>query len=97
MVPVAGVDPPTTAFATEAYTPTAGPSISVPVPKQLGSASDRGLEIQLTVSDYVMLTIVVANYWSFSICLWPLIVHYRLRRPMPYCMYPLGNQNKISL
>jgi len=45
MVPVVGVDhAPTTAFASEAYTPS--PTISAPVSgsKQLGSASGQGLE-----------------------------------------------------
>ena len=68
MVPV--VDAPM-AFATEAHTPPPGPPISVPVPKQLDSACDQGLETSPTVSDHVMLTIVVANYWLISICLWP--------------------------
>ena len=79
MVSVVGVDRPTTAFATEVYIPIPGLPISAPVPKQLGSASGRGLEIELTVSDYAVLTIVAVNYWSFSICLWPPIVHHRLR------------------
>ena len=48
---------------------------------QLDSASDR-LETSPTVSDHTVLTIVVANYWSFRVCLWPPIVHYR-PRPMP--------------
>ena len=59
-----GVDhaPSTTALATEL-----GPSISVPVselisvPKQLGSAGDRGLETPPTVSDHAVLMIVVPN------------------------------------
>ena len=99
MVPasVFGVDhAPTMAFATEAYTLSPGPPISVPVsgsivpvPKQLGSAlcsaSGAVLEtpLALTVSDNAVLTIVVANYLSFSIRLWPPIVHYRPRRPIP--------------
>ena len=41
---------------------------------QLDSASDH-LETSPTVSDYTVLTIVVANYWSFRVCLWPPIVH----------------------
>ena len=76
MVRVVGVDhAPTTVpvFFTEAY-PGPEPPVSVPVPKQLGSASDRGLETPPTVSDHAALTIVVANYWSFSICAWS--VHY---------------------
>ena len=81
MVPVVGVDhAPTTAFAAEAYTPSLNPPI---VPEQLGSASGGELEIQPTVSDHAILTIVVANYWSFSTCLWPLIVHCR-----PRCLIP---------
>ena len=53
MGPVVGADhAPTTAFATEAYTLSPGPLISVPVPKQLGSASGRGLETPPTVSDH---------------------------------------------
>ena len=67
MVPVVPVDhldhAPTTAFDTEVRTLL---PISVPVPKELGSASDRGLETPPTVSDHAMLTIVVANYWSYS-------------------------------
>ena len=71
MVPVVGADyASTTAFATEAYTLSPGPPTSVLVPKQLGSASGQGLEIPPTVSDHAVLTIVVANYWSFSTCLW---------------------------
>jgi hypothetical protein len=77
MVPVVGEVEPTTPFAT---TLSPGPPRSVPVPKQLSSASGRGLEIQPTVSDNSVLTIVVTNYWSFSTCLRPLIVHHR-----PYC------------
>ena len=50
---------PTTACGTEAYT---GLPISMPLPKQFGSASRQGLETQLTVSDYGVLTVVVANY-----------------------------------
>ena len=70
MVPVVGVDhPPTTAFATEGYTlsPSPDPPIPVPVsesisvPKQLDSASGRGLRTPPTVSDRAVLTIVVAN------------------------------------
>ena len=87
MVPVVGVGhAPTTVFATEPYTLSPGLPISVPVsgsvpvPKQLGSASGRGSEIPPTVSDYAVLTIVVANYWSFSTC--P-VVYYRPRCPMP--------------
>ena len=59
VVPVAGVDhASTTEFATEACTLSPGTPISV---QQLGSASDRGLETPLTVSDHPVLTIVVAN------------------------------------
>ena len=89
MVPatVFGVDhAPTMAFTTEAYTLSPGPPISVPVsrsitpvPKQLPSASGTVLE---TVSDNAVLTIDVANYWSFSTRLWPPIVHLRPRCPM---------------
>ena len=62
MVPVVGVDhAPATAFATEAYRLSPGAPISVPLPKQLGSASGRGLETPPTVSDHAVLTIVVAN------------------------------------
>ena len=50
---------PTIACDTEAYT---GPPISMPVPKQFASASGQGLETQPTVSDYGVLTIIVANY-----------------------------------
>jgi hypothetical protein len=90
MVPVVGVDcAPTTVVATEAYTLSPGPTISmpvsgsIPVSKQLGSVGGRGLETLPSVSDYAVLTIVVANYWTFSACLWPLVVHYRPRRPVP--------------
>jgi hypothetical protein len=87
MVPVVGVDhAPTTAFAAEAYTLShtlsSGP-ISVPVREQLGFASDQGLEYQPTVSDHAVLTIFVANCWSFSTCLWPPIIPCRPRCPMP--------------
>ena len=82
MVPAVGVDQaPTTAFATEAYTLSPGPPISVPMHEQLGSTSGRGLETQPTVSDHAVLTIIVANYWLFSTCP-PPIVHYR-RCPIP--------------
>jgi hypothetical protein len=84
MVPVVGVDyAHTTAFATEAYSLSPGPPISmpvsgsIPVPNQLVSAVGQGLETAPTVSDHAAFTIVVANYWSFSTCLWPYIVHYR--------------------
>ena len=88
MVPVVGVDhAPTTAFATEAYTPSPGPPISVPVSgsisMQLGSASGQGLETPPTVSDHAVHTIVVANYWSFSTCLCPLVDRYH-----PHCLMP---------
>jgi len=43
-VPTTGVDHAPTAFATEACSP--GTPVTVPVPKQLGSAIGRGLEIQ---------------------------------------------------
>ena len=63
-----GVDhAPTTASATEAYTLSPDPSISVlvsgsiPVPEQLDSTSSRGLETPPTVSDHAVPTIVVAN------------------------------------
>ena len=86
MVPVVGVDhAPTAAFATETCTLSPGSvpvSASMPVSEQLGSASGRDLETPPTVSDHAVLTIVVANYWSFSKCLWPLIVHY------PHCLMP---------
>jgi hypothetical protein len=87
MVPVVGVDhAPTIAFATEVSPgPIISVSRSIPVPtgKQLGSANSPGLGISPTVSDHAVLTIVVANYWLFSTCLWPPIVHYRPRCPMP--------------
>jgi hypothetical protein len=57
VVPADGVDH---APTTDALSP--GPPISVPVPKQLDSASGRGLETQPTVSDQAVLMIVVANY-----------------------------------
>jgi hypothetical protein len=68
MVPVVGVDHAPTAFATEAYTLSPGPSISVPISgsipalKQLGSASSLELETPSTVSDHAVHMIVVANY-----------------------------------
>ena len=62
MEAVVGVDhAPTIAFATEAYTLSGSP-ISVPMPKQLGSDSGRELETPPTVSDHVVLTIIVSNY-----------------------------------
>ena len=62
-----GVDAPTTASAkTLSPAPPMSDSESVPVPKQLSSASGRGLETQPTVSDNSVLTIVVANYWSLA-------------------------------
>ena len=83
MVPTVGVDhAPIAAFGTEAYTLSPGPSVTVPVPEQFGSASGPGLETQPTVSDYNVLMIVVANYWSISICP-PPMVHYR-----PCCLMP---------
>ena len=69
MVPAGPDHALTTAFATEAYTPSPGllisvsvPPISVSVPNQLGSASVRGLETPSTVSNHALLAIVVANY-----------------------------------
>ena len=84
MVPVGVDDAPT--FATKAYTSPDPPisvpiSGSIPVPKQLGSASGRELESPATVSVRAVLTIVV-TYWSSSRYLWRLIVHYRLCCPM---------------
>ena len=81
---------PTTTVGTEAHTSSPPcPPISVPiselipVPKQLSSStSAQGLETPPTVSDHVVLTIVVANYWLFSAYLWLPIVHYRPRCPM---------------
>jgi hypothetical protein len=64
MVPLIGVDHvPTPAFATEAYTLSPGSPVTVPAPKQHGSASGRRLETQPTVSDHAVLTIVVTDYW----------------------------------
>ena len=92
MVPVVGIDhASTSAFATEAYTPSPGPSISVPVselelttmPKQLDSAIGRRLEAPPSVGDHVVHPIVIADYWSFSTCLWPPVVRYR-----PCCLMP---------
>ena len=64
-----GVDhAPTTVFAKEVYTLSQDPPISVPVSglvpvtKQLGSASGRGLEAPPAVSVHAVITIVVANY-----------------------------------
>ena len=51
----------TTVFATEAYTLSTGPPISVPVTTQLGFASRQGSETSLTVSDHVVIMIVVTN------------------------------------
>ena len=89
MVPVGPVDhldrAPTTAFDAEVCSLS---PISVPVHKQLGSASGRGLETLPIVSDRAMLMIVVANYWSFSTRPWPPIANYRP------CY--LMNQNKVS-
>ena len=62
MVPAGPDHALTTAFATEAYTPSPGLAISVSVPNQLGSASVRGLETPSTVSNHALLAIVVANY-----------------------------------
>ena len=62
MVPVVGVDhAPTAAFATEAYTPSQDPSLSVSVSgsKQLSSASGRKLESPPTVSVLAVLTIAL--------------------------------------
>ena len=89
MASVVGVDhAPTTALATEVYTLSQDPPISVPVSglvpvtKQLGSVSGRGLETPPTVSIHAVITIVVANYGSFSTCLQSTIVHHRPRRLM---------------
>jgi hypothetical protein len=89
VVPTVGA--PTTAFATEAYTLSPDPTISVPVPNQLGSstsASGRGLETPPMVSDRAALTIVVPNYWSFSISLRSAVVHYRPLLFIPSCKQP---------
>jgi hypothetical protein len=70
MVPVDDADQArTTEVAPEASAQSPGSPTSVPVPEQLGSASDQGLETSPTVSDHSILTIVITNYWSFSI--WP--------------------------
>ena len=83
VVPVVGVDhAPTTAFATEVFS---GSPISASVPKQLSSASGRVLETLPTVSDQPALTIIVANYWSFSICLLSAVVNYRPLHLIPSC------------
>ena len=67
MAPMDGADhAPTTPSARSV--PAAPESITVP--KQLGSASGQGLETLPTVNEHAVL-IVVANYWSFSTCLWP--------------------------
>ena len=67
MAPMDGADhAPTTPSARSV--PAASESITVP--KQLGSASGQGLETLPTVNEHAVL-IVVANYWSFSTCLWP--------------------------
>ena len=89
-VPVVPVDrldhAPTTAFDTEVRT-LSPISLPVTVSERLGSASGRGLETPPTVSDHwhALPTIVVcvANYCSFSTCLWLPIAHYRPRCPMP--------------
>ena len=57
----------TTTVATEASPPDSPDSVLIsgliPVSKQLSSAtSDQELETPLTVSDYAVLTIVLANY-----------------------------------
>ena len=63
MVPASVVDhAPITVLDTEAYTLPLGPPISVPVPKQFGFASGRGLENQPTVSDRAVFMIFIANY-----------------------------------
>ena len=87
MVPVVGVDhAPTTVFATEL---SPGSPISLPVsgliPVQLDSASGRRLDIDTppAVSDHTVHTIIVADYWSFSTCLWPPIDRY-----CPHCLMP---------
>ena len=88
-VPVVRVDHATAPgmFSTKPYSLSPGPTISlpvsrsIPVPKQLGSAS--GGETRPTVSDHAVLTIVVVNYWSFSTCIWPPIVRY-----CPRCLIP---------
>ena len=102
-VPVVHVDhAPAPVFSTEPYSPSPAPTIPlpvsglIPVPKQLDSASGGGLETRPTVSDRAELTIVVANYWSFSTCIRTPVVHYRPRCPMLSRKYP-RNQNKISL
>lgn len=64
---VAGIDHvPITASATDSVAYTLSPipapvSGLIPVPKQLDSAGDRGLEASPTVSDHAVLKIVVAN------------------------------------
>ena len=87
MVPVVGIDHvPTTAFATELSpgSPISLPASGlIPVSKQLDSASGRGLETPPTVSDHTVHTIIVADYWSFSIYLWPPIDCY-----YPHCLMP---------
>ena len=70
---------PTITFTSEAYSPPVPPisvpvSELIPVPKELNSVSGQRLESPPTVSNHAVLTIVVANYWSFSTCLWPPVV-----------------------
>ena len=90
MVPVVGIDRAPTAIAMNASI-SPGPPILVPGPEQL--ASGQGLEVPTTVSDHVVLSIVVTNDWSFRTCLWPPTVHHCL---MPQCKHP-GNRNNTSL
>ena len=94
MDPVVGVDgaPDIAPSATEAYTES--PALPISVPKQI-SAGACDSETLPTVSDHGVLTIFVANYWSFSTCLPPPLVRHRPRCLMPYCKYP-PKRNKIS-
>ena len=60
-----------------------GPSSLSSLPRQLGSTSGPP-----NVSDHAALTIVVANYWLFSICLRSAVVHYRPLHLIPPCKQP---------
>jgi hypothetical protein len=95
VAPVVGVNQaPTNVFATTEAS-TVSPPISAPVsssilaaPKQFGSTP--GLENPPTVGDHAALTnVVVADYWSFSICLRSPVVNYP---PHPLHLIPSRKQ-----
>ena len=88
--------PPVVSASTAVFAATEASTVSSPisapvsslihaVPKQLSSTP--GPENPPTVSNHPVLTIVLANYWLFSICLRP-VVYYHPLHLVPPCKRP---------